>query len=442
MITRRGLLVAAAATGAVTTRQGRAVAQAGPVVTGATATLLRGSLRATIRASAAAEVRLRAWPASNPAAVVTSPWLRTNGADAAEVALAGAATTSEAWRYQAVCRPVGGGTVVREAARDIPARPGAGDGARFTFAVTNCLGGWPGHFRPWVGLRQVSAAGPAVKFLVIQGDLGYPDNRAYPQTLDSYRAHFRAALDHPELAPLLRRLPLYAVQDDHDYGLDDCDKGSFLPYAAQAFAELVPGNPYPAENYRSWAMGGVEFFLTDNRRHRDNGPDKPSWESPSYYSVLGRVQREWLLTGLRSSTARVKVVFVPSTMCWYWHPGERRILLEHIEAEVSGLVVLCTGDKHAAADVDYLGSDGRVVATEWLAGPLDNSVKHRAPEPLEPENLRIRWRESTVAPDYRAFSNVVGLVDVDSRTSPGTIQMRFVRCEDGAVLYRRTLTFA
>jgi hypothetical protein len=189
-------------------------------------------------------------------------------------------------------------------------------------------------------------------------------------------------------------------------------------------------------------VGGVEFFLTDNRRHRDNAPDFLSWESPGYYSVLGRIQREWLLAGLRSSTARLKVVFVPSTMCWYWHPGERRILLEHIEAEVSGRVVFFSGDKHAAADVDYLGSDGAVVATEWLAGPADNAVKHRAPEPPEPERLRIRWRESNLAPDYRALSNVVGLVDVDTRPTPGTIRVRFVRSEDGAVLYLRTLTFA
>jgi hypothetical protein len=442
VITRRGLLKATAATGAVATLPGRAHASEGPVVTGATATLLGGSLLANVRTTAAAEVRLKAWPASNPAAVVRSAWRPTNGADAAEVALPGAATTTEAWHYQALCRPAGGGTVVGEPARLVPARPAADGRGRFTFAVVNCLSGWPGNFGSWVGLRQIASAGSSVKFLVVQGDLGYPDNQRYPQTLESYRAHFRAALDHPELAPLLRRMPLYAVQDDHDYGRDDCHRGSFTAHAAQAFAELVPGNPFPAENYRSWAVGGVEFFLTDNRRHRDDGPDFTSWESPDYYSVLGRAQREWLLSGLRSSTARVKVVFVPSTMCWYWHPGERRILLEHIETEVSGRVVFCSGDKHAAADVDYLGSDGAVVATEWLAGPADNTVKHRVPEPLEPENLRVRWRESNLAPDHRALSNVVGLVDVDTRPTPGTIRVRFVRSEDGAVLYRRTLTFA
>jgi hypothetical protein len=129
VITRRELLAAAAATGATgvaTSRSAAAQAQAGVTVRGATGTLLDGSLRVNVRTSGPAEVRVRAWPVANPAAVVASRWRATNGADAAEVAMANAVTTSGAWSYRARCRPVGGGGVMSEAVRRIPARPAAG----------------------------------------------------------------------------------------------------------------------------------------------------------------------------------------------------------------------------------------------------------------------------------------------------------------------------
>jgi hypothetical protein len=254
------------------------------------------------------------------------------------------------------------------------------------------------------------------------GDLGYQDDpvfHPYAQTYDRYVTLFRRILRRRDVERLTGAMPLFAVQDDHDYGQDDAWRDTVKPYAAQAYADVIPGARWPGSDYRRWSVGQADFFLTDNRRYRD--PPNPPFENGAYRSVLGSEQRRWLLDGLASSSAAVKVVFIPMTMTWYWSDGERNAVLASIADRVSGTVVFCSGDKHAGA---FIRHADRV--WELMASPLENPTKHKTPG-----KPGVVWTENGTGP---ALWNVVGLVDVDT-ASANTVTLRLLR-EDGQELHR------
>ena len=123
-------------------------------------------------------------------------------------------------------------------------------------------------------------------------------------------------------------------------------------------------------------------------------------------------------------------------------PSIREEPLNSIDQYVSGGVLVCSGDKHGSADIRYTSSTGKLIATEMLAGPADNSVKHSLPNPTD-TMISIVWRgNNNSPPEYRGRSDVVGLVDVNTSSSPMAFTMNYVRCEDGVVLYSRRVEFS
>jgi PhoD-like phosphatase len=363
-------------------------------------------------------VRIEAWPKGSPNAVVRSAWKTTGAAHVAKIEIGGVGAPGDAiaWRPQ-----VRGalGHVVDGAVSSLPGRPPPGRASRFTFAFGCCIL----QGEPVPALDVARTAQPV--FFAMLGDLGYQDNPVFHPNVQDYRGYsklFRRMLSKRELAALLGRTPLFAVQDDHDYGKDGCWRGTIEPFTARAFEELVPGAAWPGPNYRAWSIGEADFFLTDNRRYKD--PPGGPFENGTYMSVLGATQRAWLLSALAASTAPVKIVFIPMTMTWYWSDGEANEVLDFIRSNVGGRVIFLSGDKHAAAFVHHPGD-----IWEMLAAPLENPQKH-----LTPARPNVVWTENGTG---RALSNVVGLVDVDTLDAR-TITLRLMR-EDGQELHREVL---
>jgi hypothetical protein len=412
----RGALLAAASP--IALRSSAAFGATGPQPDLGLASVMDG-LVATIGTTGPARVRIRAWPAADPTAVAITGWKLTNAANAATLSVPGAATDGRAWRWQGeVQDPQGTTPMVSTIIRQIPARAVAGPTA-FTFAFGCCMV----QSKPIPALRVARSHGP-VLFANI-GDMGYKDNPiAYPNTQNyaGYVALFRKLLKHPDFAPLLSETPFYGMQDDHDYGKDGCDRDTVKAYAGQAYADLVPGGSWPAPAYRRWSIGDVDFFLTDNRRDKD--PKQGPYQNGAWMTVFGSVQRNWLLNGLASSTARVKFVFIPMTLAWYWSSGERRAVREYINDHVSGTVVFLSGDKHAGA---FLRWPNRL--WEFLAGPLQNPVKHATPS-----TWGLLWTENGTG---RALHNCVGIVDVDT-AEDHTVSLRLLK-EDGVELHREVI---
>jgi hypothetical protein len=395
-----------------------ASAATGPLPDLALATVQNGLL-ATVRATGAARIRIRAWPKADPSAAIASAWALTNAANAATIAIPGAAADGRAWSWVGdVQNQQATSAIVTTSTRTVAARAISGPTA-FTFAFGCCM-----HQRDAIPALQVARSASPLFFANI-GDMGYRDSpEAYPnlQNYAGYVDLFRKLLRNPDFVPLLAQTPFYGMQDDHDYGKDGCDRFTVKSYAAQAYADLVPGARWPGDAYRRWSIGDVDFFLTDNRRHKD--PRAGPYENGLWMSVLGTTQRNWLLNGLAASKAPVKFVFIPMTMIFYWSKGERAAVRRFIADRVSGRVIFLSGDKHASAFARW--PEG---TWEMLAGPLQNPVKH-----YTPSAFGVIWTENGTG---RALYNCIGLVDVDT-LNKRTVTLRLLR-ENGVELHREVV---
>jgi hypothetical protein len=390
-----------------------------PRVESSCATLTDAGLVAAVVTTAPGSVRVEAWPTNAPNAAVRSAWRGTNGAGVATLTLAKAGGADEPWSWRGIVRPFGGGSEVAGRVHRVPPRPAPGEPSAFTFAFGSCI--LQKHAIPTL---QVALSQHPVFFAMI-GDLGYQDDVAfhpYAQTYDRYVELFRRILRRRDMSRLLEATLLFAVQDDHDYGQDDAYGQTVKPYAAQAFADVIPGARWPEPDYRRWTVGQVEFFLTDNRRYRD--APSPPFDNGAYRSVLGSQQRNWLVNGMASSDARVKVVFIPMTMAWYWSKEEQDAVLQAIANRVQGTVIFCSGDKHAGAFIRHTEQ-----VWELLASPLENPVKHNTP--MKPGVL---YTENGTD---KALWDVVGVVDVDTASSQ-TVTLRLLR-DTGDELHREVV---
>jgi alkaline phosphatase D len=223
--------------------------------------------------------------------------------------------------------------------------------------------------------------------------------------------------------------------DDHEFSNDawregaenhEPDEGSWSTRAAaarQAFREWQPTRELAddaSRTYRSFAFGDlVELWMLDERRYRDQPPASlligygsgdPAIEDPGR-TMLGTAQREWLVEGLKRSTAAWKVVgnpvpFYPLVIGpaqlavfaaavdtigpgvplppplnvddWNGYAVERRSLIEAIAATPVKDVVVLTGDAHESFATDvpqatatYI-ADNNSIAVEFV-GPAVTS---------------------------------------------------------------------
>jgi alkaline phosphatase D len=226
--------------------------------------------------------------------------------------------------------------------------PPAGAPAKFSVAFGSCARVERHPLQPIWGAIHVRKP----DLMLWLGDNIYADTLD-PDILAECYQRQRAV---PELQPFLRATPQLAIWDDHDYGLNDSDRthpgkvealGVFRRYWAN------PGYGLPAAPgvYFSFHYGGVDFFMLDNRYHRDAAalPDQAG------KSALGAAQKAWLKAGLRASRAPFKIIASgqpwndqkgPGGESWEAFAHERAELLAFIREEKISGVVLLSGDNH------------------------------------------------------------------------------------------------
>jgi alkaline phosphatase D len=249
----------------------------------------------------------------------------------------------------------------------------------------------------------------------------------------------------PEFSEMLRRRPLYATWDDHDFGANDTDgRLDGKEDARRAFLEYHPNPSYGdgAEGiYTKLRMGGAEVFLLDTRYFA--GLEwSPIADGPS---LLGVRQWEWLRDGLMTSDAPFKLL--ASGLVWngavrpgkpdHWesYAEEREALFRFIGDEGISGVVLLGGDVHRTRVLRY---DIRDIVgyplTELITSPIHSGViaDANAPHPAlihdsgEPHAFLMVTIDTTVdPPTLRAqFQNAQGLelyaltLDAAALTSP------------------------
>lgn len=216
--------------------------------------------------------------------------------------------------------------------------------------------------------------------LLMLGDNHYADTtEPEPQRRAYY--DYRSVLGY---ADITRRVPTYAIWDDHDYGPNDSDgtaKGKEISLVTfqQMWANPAYGQPDDPGVYYKFSRGDVDFFMLDNRYHRspNRAPDDGT------KTMLGAKQLAWFKREILASQAKVKFVASGSEWernghldSWTSFAREREEIFDHlIRNDVQG-VILLSGDRHFTGGYQI---GGRLI--EITSGPLGSRTTNGVNKP-------------------------------------------------------------
>ena len=228
--------------------------------------------------------------------------------------------------------------------------PGSRGKIRITFG--GCAAYVPEHERMW---DMIASFHPLAMLML--GDNVYIDLAEQAGPLHRYTYYQRQS--RPEFRRLTQSVPVFAVWDDHDAAIDDVwlgpyrDKPVWKPSMLQLQKEnwINPayGDPdWPGCWFR-FNIGSVDFFMLDCRYYRTNPFGKER-------TMLGPVQKAWLMKGLKDSKAEFKVIASSvawasgakpgSRDTWDGFPEEREEIFSLIEDNAINGVVLISADRH------------------------------------------------------------------------------------------------
>ncbi|MDP6545455.1 MAG: alkaline phosphatase D family protein [Phycisphaerae bacterium] len=216
------------------------------------------------------------------------------------------------------------------------------------------------------------------------GDNIYSD---VPKERNTQRLYYYRRQLRPEYRRMTASAAIYSIWDDHDFGKNDCEGGpdKFKPDwklpVWKVFKENW-NNPYyggGAEQPGCWydfAIGDVDFFMTDGRYYR-------SWKDGT---MLGPVQKKWLLAQLKASKATFKVIASGTLWTetadkggkdsWWGVKEEREEILSLIDKEKIDGVILISADRHRT-DVYQIKRPNGYTLYEFETSKLTNNHTHR-----------------------------------------------------------------
>ncbi len=272
--------------------------------------------------------------------------------------------------------------------------PPAGAPGTFVVAFGGCAGYTPDNERMWDTI-----AGHTPQAFLTLGDNVYIDLPEPPGPFHDYTYYQRQS--RPEFRRLVSGTPVYAIWDDHDAAVDDIWLGPYVdrPAWKQPMVDLFRRNwnnpAYGSESHPGvwfgFSLGDVDFLLLDGRTYRTN----PFAEKPT---MLGPVQKAWLLESLLASEATFKVIASPvawadgakpgSRDTWFGFPEEREEIFRFIEANDIPGVVLLSSDRHRSEAWALERASGYAFH-DLLSGQLTNMHTHpKAPGALFSYNLK------------------------------------------------------
>ncbi|HEY8734695.1 MAG TPA: alkaline phosphatase D family protein, partial [Puia sp.] len=173
---------------------------------------------------------------------------------------------------------------------------------------------------------------------------------------------YRASRDRsqPVLRNLLKRMPQYAIWDDHDFGPDNSGYSFGLKDVSREIFMKYWCNPYYGENdqgiYCQVSYSDVDLFLTDDRffRSADNLEDSINAKPNPDKHFFGYRQLNWLEDALVQSLATFKIIVVGSQVLnpmstdegFFNYSYEFHELMEFLDRSRIKGVLFLTGDRH------------------------------------------------------------------------------------------------
>ena len=243
---------------------------------------------------------------------------------------------------------------------------------------------------------------------ILMGDSIY-SNSTEPGKQRRMYLQFRA---DPHFRAFGATTPIYAVWDDHDYGLDNSDRTQpGKERSLKTFNEIWPNPKSQALHspgiWSRFTIGCAEFFLLDVRYHRSPNEDPDG----SAKTMLGAEQLDWLKNSLTDTSAVFK--FPVSGSSWNcggpeaWNHTfkyEYDSLLDQIRTKRIEGVILLGGDQHMCkVAVRPRESWDGYDLHEWMAGQLWNSKGDRE----------------------KGYFRAFGLVTVDTNEKPAKAHLEF-----------------
>ncbi len=285
-------------------------------------------------------------------------------------------------------------------------------------------------------------------FLLL-GDTCYTDEDDRQSEATLMQAHLRNR-NNDRLRALIAQVPSLGIWDDHDYGPNDSDdRYSEKERSLRCFRRMWAQSQYGTDGvpgiFCRVRVGPVDLFLLDSRFHRRK-----------HERILGNEQLDWLLDGLRSSTAPIKLLLSGSQLLpevaalpdWDWEcfrrDGERELsTLQHAIAEAGiGGVVALSGDPHLGqlfCARGRLRSDGQIGPPLWelTSSPLANKPWHKPVWPAD--------SHGDYAFDHYLLTEVVapnfGWVDIDLSRPAAEIRLS-LHSDDGTAFFTQDLDLA
>jgi alkaline phosphatase D len=234
----------------------------------------------------------------------------------------------------------------------------------------------------------------------------------------------------PGYADVCRRVPQYAIWDNHDYAPEPTDKrAKGKEDSLRAFKMLWPNPAYGEKDnpgvYFKFTRGDIDFFMLDGRYHRDpnNAPED------GHKSHLGEKQLAWLKRELVASKAKIKVLATGGewqthgqAASWTSFLRERDDLFKFIEDNGITGVLLLSGDRHFTAAYQAAGK-----FTEVTSGPLGSSTVDPKPTP------EMFWNGGKTGKFYCIY-------DVNTTPAQPEVTLEIYRASEGRIL-RRAFTW-
>ncbi len=293
----------------------------------------------------------------------------------------------------------------------------------FKVAFGGGAGFMPDHERMW---DTIASREPDALFLL--GDNVYIDLPEEPRGLHQYTYYRRQS--QPEFRRLTASTPVFAIWDDHDAAMDDVWLGPYLdrpawkPAMLRVFKENWVNPGYGnQESPGCWfkaTFGSVDCFFLETRYFRTN----PFGENPT---MLGSIEKEWLLAELKNSQAQFKVIVssVPwapdakpgSHDTWDGFPEEREVIFHWIETHKINGVLLLSADRHRSEAWKIDRPNGYPLY-DLMSSKLTNEHTHECiPGPLFCYNKLCSY----------------GMVTFDTNQADPTITYQIVNIDDEVI---------
>jgi ABC-type transporter Mla MlaB component len=183
--------------------------------------------------------------------------------------------------------------------------------------------------------------------------------------------------NHPQFVTVARSVPTFSTWDDHDFSFNNCDgfrdrddsRWVGRDRAAGVY-RLMWNHPFRGDGnhiYYDFRWGPLHIFMTDGRYH-SNRPD----------GILGPDQTNWLLNGIRTSDAPIRMAvfssqFVAETdgECFFANATqERKQILDAVINDVKSPVLFLSGDIHRSELQRYPINSNTPRILEITSSPL------------------------------------------------------------------------